>query len=113
MRLAEAVVQRIVQTGNAAFSLRGVACMSQCKRSCIMSLSAPGGFTYVFGDLDPERPDHVDALLELVSRYRGVVEGFLERNERPESLRENILGRLPPIKSTSALITPLDMGPEV
>lgn len=111
MRLAEAVLQRIVQTGDVSFGLRGVACMSQCKRSCITSLSAQGRFTYIFGDLDPERSNHVDDLLELISRYRVAVEGFLERNERPESLRANILGRLPPVKSTSSLVTSFDAVP--
>ena len=34
--------------------VRGVYCMSQCKRSCVVSFTAPDRFTYTFGDLDPK-----------------------------------------------------------
>lgn len=106
-RLAQAVLTLQKVTGGSAISLRGVQCMSQCKRPCIASLSGPNRFTYVFGDLDPENADHIDALFELVALYGVAQEGFLERRERPEALRSNILGRLPPITSTSHLVTPL------
>lgn len=82
--------------------------MSQCKRPCIASLSARECFTYVFGDLDPDRADHVDVLLEFVSLYNAATEGFLKRKDRPESLRANILGRFPPIDSNSPLVTYLN-----
>ena len=107
MRLAEAVLQRIVETGEVAFDLRGVACMSQCKRSCVASLGANGRFSYIFGELDPEKICHANALIELPRLYLAAPEGFLDRLERPEALRANILGRLPPMCSTSSLVTPL------
>jgi predicted metal-binding protein len=88
-----------------AITLRGVRCMSQCKRPCIASFSAPECFTYVFGDLDPDRTDHIDALFEFASLYGLASEGFLKRDERPEVLRASILGRLPPIESNSPLVT--------
>ena len=102
-RLAQAVLDRI--DGKKVFELRGVRCMSQCKRPCIASLSARECFTYVFGDLDPDRADHVDALLEFVSLYNAATEGFLKREDRPEALRASILGRFPPIDSNSPLVT--------
>ena len=102
-RLAQAVLDRI--DGEKGVALRGVRCMSQCKRPCIASVSAPECFTYVFGDLDPARADHVDALLEFVSLYNAATEGFLKREERPEALRASILGRFPPIDSNSPLVT--------
>lgn len=79
--------------------------MSQCKRSCIVSLTASERFTYVFGDLDPENDAHVDALFELVARYNAAAEGFVERKDRPEPLQASILGRLPPLGSQSQLIS--------
>ncbi|QPH53310.1 DUF1636 family protein [Pontivivens ytuae] len=107
-RLADAVLARLAdQTERPALRIRGVSCMSQCKRPCVVSLSASDQFTYVFGDLDPEAPDHVDALLALVPLYREAEEGFLRREERPEALRARILGRLPPPDTTSDLVTPL------
>ncbi|MFT5867361.1 MAG: putative metal-binding protein [Gammaproteobacteria bacterium] len=107
VRLAQHILARNVEVTPGIVALRGVRCMSQCKRPCIASLCGHGRFTYVFGDLDPERSDHVDALLELVERYRTAPEGFLERQDRPEPLRANILGRLPPMNSASGLITHL------
>jgi len=36
----------------------------------------------------------------------------LKRYERPEALRSNILGRLPPLRIGSSLVTPLDNRPQ-
>ena len=108
-RLAEAIHSQIGGLAKAGVALRGVKCMSQCKRPCIVSLSQDDKFTYVFGDLDPDEPAHIEALIELVERYNKAPEGFLERRDRPELLRANILGRLPPIRSASPLVSRLDL----
>ncbi|MFN3644242.1 MAG: DUF1636 domain-containing protein [Gemmobacter sp.] len=105
-RLAAAVLAAAIRQRVAA-DLRGVRCMSQCKRPCVVSLTAPGGFTYVFGDLDPADPAHAQAVLNLVPLYRAALEGFLPREARPEPLRAGILARLPPIATTSGLTVPL------
>ncbi|KMW58767.1 hypothetical protein AIOL_003747 [Candidatus Rhodobacter oscarellae] len=107
-RLAKAIHARLDELIAAGATLRGVTCMSQCKRPCIVSLCQDERFTYVFGDLDPERPEHIDALLDLVARYKEAPEGFLGRTDRPEPLRANILGRFPPTRSASLLVTHLD-----
>lgn len=107
-RLAQRVQQERGGIADTQLTLRGVECLSQCKRSCVVSLSAHGRFTYVFGELDPENPEHVAALFELVAQYKRAPEGFLARHERPEALRSNILGRLPPMNSASQLVTHLD-----
>ena len=104
-RLAEAVCATARHECPAR--LRGVRCMSQCKRSCVVSLTAPGAFTYLFGDLDPEDPAHVQAILDLIPLYTAAPEGFLRRDARPEPLRASILGRLPPIGTCSDLVTDL------
>ena len=106
-RLAQVVVTQLGARAATQPKLRGVQCMSQCKRPCIASLSSHDRFTYVFGDIDPENPEHVDALFELVVRYKTTPEGFLKRRERPEALRSNILCRLPPLRTGSSLVTPL------
>ncbi len=102
-RLADAL-RRTSYPKKAGLQLRGVRCMSQCKRSCVISLTAPGAFTYVFGDLDPEDAAHVQAILDLLPLYQREPEGFLARNVRPEPLRASILGRLPPIGSQSSVV---------
>lgn len=90
--------------------LRGVRCMSQCKRPCVVSLSAPERFTYLFGDLSPADQTHVTALFDLVQSFSASEDGFLERKERPLPLRASILGRLPPLESRSTLVS--DLGPQ-
>ena len=110
-RLAKNVIKQLEQSTSTEVSLRGIQCMSQCKRPCIASLSSCDRFTYVFGDLDPENTDHIDALLALVALYEKAPEGFIERRNRPEALRSNILGRIPPLSSTSELVTQLSAVP--
>ena len=84
--------------------LREVKCMSQCKRACIVSLTAQDSFTYIFGDVDPNQTKYAQELLELVSIYSKANEGFMRRRDRPDLFRSNILGRLPPINSKSDLV---------
>ena len=84
--------------------LRGVECMSNCKRACILSLTSLNGFTYMFGDIDPNRSEYVKSLKDLISTYKSRPAGFLRRRERPESFRSNILGRLPPINSKHLIV---------
>jgi predicted metal-binding protein len=105
-RLAHALCDLIALQGCDA-SLRGVRCMSQCKRACVVSLTAPDAFTYIFGDLDPTDPAHLQAILDLIPLYRAAPEGFLTREARPAPLRAAILGRLPPLGTASDLVTPL------
>lgn len=108
-RLAQRVADKLARDGSPQMQLRGVQCMSQCKRSCIVSLAAEGRFTYVFGELDPDNDTHVDALFELVAQYAKVPEGFLERKDRPAPLQADILGRLPPQNSQSPLVSELTL----
>jgi predicted metal-binding protein len=79
--------------------------MSQCKRPCTIALSAPGRFTYLFGDLDPET--HAADVLAVAVSYSNSETGFLTRPARPEVLRAGILGRIPPENHESDLIEPL------
>ena len=81
--------------------------MSNCKRACILSLTSLNGFTYMFGDIDPNRSEYFKSLKDLVSTYKSRPAGFLRRRERPESYRSNILGRLPPINSKHLIVKKL------
>ncbi len=107
-RLAQAVLARLAAAPyRPNIRLRGVRCMSQCKRPCVAALTAPGRFAYLFGDLDPANPEHADALMALAPLHAAAPEGFLRREERPEALRARILGRLPPDETASDLVSPL------
>ena len=105
-RLARKVHQEL--GNNKLVKLRGVECMSNCKRACILSLTSLNGFTYMFGDIDPNRSEYVKSLKDLISTYKSRPAGYLRRRERPESYRSNILGRLPPIKSEHLIVKKLE-----
>ena len=106
-RFARALAAAIAEQGGdlPAFVARGVRCMSQCKRACTVSLTAPGAFTWLFGDLDPEA--HADDVLALVRIYAQSPDGFMARADRPPPMRAGVLGRLPPIGSVHEIIEPL------
>lgn len=106
-RLAERVAIEHAKHCQPPMKVRGVRCMSQCKRPCIVSLSAPEGFTYMFGDLDPFNETHIASLFELVEKYAASADGFLERKERPKEFQANILGRFPSLESHSSLVSEL------
>lgn len=106
-RLAETMLSRLTLEIRQMVDLRGVRCMSQCKRACVASLGAPGCFSYTFGDLDPSSETQIEALLELPTLFAAAPEGFLQRHERPEPLQARIIGRLPPLDTQSALVTSL------
>lgn len=71
-------------------------CLSVCARPCGIALRAPGKFTYVFGDLEPDKTE--SAVIECASLYRRAPCGFLPREERPHVLRNGILARIPPLE---------------
>ena len=105
-RLAEAIHARFAESDAArrGIALRGVRCMSQCKRSCTIALSGPGKYTLLFGDLDPSTD--AEAILQLAAQYAEQPDGYVERNRRPVSLRAGILGRIPPLDITGEAIDP-------
>ena len=106
-RLARAVLARFAESEAARLGmrLRGVTCMSQCKRPCTIALSGPDRFTYLFGDLDPET--NAPEVLAVAAAYATAEAGFLPRHARPEVLRAGILGRVPPLGHAGDLIEPL------
>lgn len=103
-RLAQSILAR---ADDLPVKLRGVNCLSQCKRSCAIALSGAGRFTYVFGDLDPEAADHIDAVVDVSRLYTETPDGLMMREDRPAPLKTGILGRVPPLGATSDLIVPL------
>lgn len=87
-----------------AFGLRGIHCMSQCKRPCVIAFSAPEKFTLIFGDLNSETDQF--AVLALARQYAESSDGLIPRSERPECLRAGILGCVPPLDYGGELLVP-------
>lgn len=75
--------------------VRAVQCLSVCKRPCTVALSAPGRYTYLFGDVDAA--GGIVDLLACIETYRRQEHGYMLWRERPESLRRGILARIPPL----------------
>ena len=86
-------------------SLRGIKCMSNCNRACVLTLASDDGFTYMFGDIDPNKPEYLKSLIDLILIYKSKPDGFLHRRERPDLFRSNIVGRFPPKNSLSSTVT--------
>ncbi len=111
LRLAQVVADAFPDSTAArrGIRLRGVNCMSNCKRPCTIALSAPGRFTYLFGDLDPTL--HAGDVLSVAAAYAEAEGGYLPRPVRPEALRAGILGRIPPLGFAGDLVEPLSLTP--
>ena len=71
-------------------------CLSVCPRPCGIALASPESWTYIFGDQKSEGTEQ--DILECVSLYLKVQNGFMVRSTRPKSLQSSILGRVPPIE---------------
>ncbi|MEO1457946.1 MAG: DUF1636 family protein, partial [Pseudomonadota bacterium] len=76
-------------------AVRGVHCLSQCKRPCAIAVSGADRFTYLFGDLDPDAD--AAAVVARAQRYAESAHGFMARDARPLPMRAGVLGRVPPL----------------
>lgn len=74
--------------------IRPTQCLSVCKRVCTISYTAEGGYTYLFGDLDPEAD--ITDILAMAGKIAEAEFGFVPWKERPEAIRKGILARVPP-----------------
>ena len=76
--------------------LRGVECLSACKMGCSVALQAPGKWSYVYGNLDPDL--HADDILRGAALYAASADGVVVWRDRPEVFRKQSLARLPPLE---------------
>lgn len=103
VHLARAIDAELARRGVRDVARRDIYCQSQCKRACTVAFA--GGaqrFTFLFGDLDPEK--HAGDVIDAFLAYRDRPDGFLARAERPASLREGILARIAPPGWTGELV---------
>lgn len=92
-RLAEALDHALGGAGDIA--VETVECLSVCKRPCTVALTAPGRWTYIYGDLDPET--EAAALVAFARRYGETHDGIVPWKERPATFRRGVVARLPPL----------------
>jgi predicted metal-binding protein len=81
------------------FDIREVECMSACSHSCAVSFAAAGKYTYLFGDLPPNEPESVEAVLECAGQYYSKPDGLLPWSERPQALKKGVLAKIPPLEN--------------
>ncbi|MDT3380386.1 DUF1636 domain-containing protein [Labrys portucalensis] len=76
--------------------LQPVECLGNCKRSCTVALSAPGTWTYVFGDLTAESgPD----ILTGIGLLAHSTDGLMPWRGRPEVFKRSMIARIPPLST--------------
>lgn len=76
------------------FRIEPVECLSACKKACAIALTAPGKYSYILAHLDTS---HVEDILALAETYREKGDGVIKKIDRPESLRDKVQGRIPPL----------------
>ncbi|MBV1706855.1 MAG: DUF1636 family protein [Hyphomicrobiales bacterium] len=73
-----------------------VECLSVCKRPCTVALSAPGKWTYVYGDLVAETATAI--ILAGAALYGAAPDGIVAWRSRPDALKRGVVARLPPLE---------------
>lgn len=71
----------------------GVECLSACNTGCAVSLTKPGGWSYVYGRLTL---DDVPAILEGAGKYAASPDGIVPWRDRPTVFRKQSIARIPP-----------------
>ncbi|GEL51343.1 DUF1636 domain-containing protein [Acetobacter tropicalis] len=70
-----------------------VECLSACNNGCVVALSAPGRWSYVYGRLtEADAPE----ILAGAEAYAATSDGLVPWRQRPQIFRKQSLARLPP-----------------
>jgi predicted metal-binding protein len=81
--------------GDAAVAVVPVECLSVCRRPCTVAFSAPGKWTYVYGDLSAEGAAPV--LAEAARLYAAAPDGLIPWKLRPDPVKRGVVARVPPL----------------
>ncbi len=88
-------MQEVCEKRDLPFDLHPAECLSNCKSGCSIALNGAGKWGYVYGNVDPK--SMIDDLCELADKYAQSEDGIVAWRERPESLRRNVIARIPPL----------------
>jgi len=86
------------------FRVQPVKCLSSCKRGPTAAIVRPGGWSYVFGQLDIESAP--EALQQGAALLGGSADGLMPWQGRPDTLKRNMVARIPPFDFTPPEATP-------
>ena len=79
---------------DASIDVRGVECLSVCKRPVTIGFASAGKWTYVYGDFGP---DDANGLIAGARQFAAAPDGLIPWKERPDSLKRGVVARLPPV----------------
>jgi predicted metal-binding protein len=89
--LAEATARAADGTG---ITVRRVRCLANCNRGLSAAMRRDGGWTYVFGYLDPITA--ADTLIAGAKLFAQAPDGLMPWRGRPEALKRGLIARTPP-----------------
>jgi predicted metal-binding protein len=93
-RLHDALTEaQRLQHGTPRFRIVEAECLSNCNRGCSVALTAPGRWSYIYGDLGLAA---VDDLIAGAARYAATEDGLVPWRERPVIFRKGVIARIPP-----------------
>ena len=76
-----------------------VECLSVCKRPCTIAFSAPGKWTYVYGDF---AADSAAEILSAAALYAAAPDGLIPWAQRPAALKKGVVARIPSFATSLA-----------
>jgi predicted metal-binding protein len=88
-------IKAVTAENDGPIQVRRVQCLSVCKRPTTVAVSSSDGYTFLFGDLQPEG---AAAVVSFAKSYQGSTYGLVPWRERAEILRKGIVARLPPLR---------------
>jgi predicted metal-binding protein len=76
------------------FEVIPVECLSVCKRPVTIGFSAPGKWSYIYGDFPPE--SSADTIFAAAQLYADAPDGLIPWRERPDAIKRGVVARIPP-----------------
>ena len=75
-------------------AVKGVSCLSNCKKGCTIVLQAPARWTYIYGNINPV--SDLEQLCTGIAAYIESNDGVVPWKERVALFRKNSIARIPP-----------------
>ncbi|MBS9720595.1 DUF1636 domain-containing protein [Tianweitania sp. BSSL-BM11] len=89
VRLLEAVSEA---ARNTDISVKSAGCLGNCRRGISVAMLRPGGWSYLFGELEETSADDILAGAALFATSS---DGFMPFGARPEALKRGLIARIP------------------
>ena len=75
-------------------TVKGVSCLSNCKKGCTIVLQAPARWTYIYGNINPV--SDLEQFCTGIAAYIESNDGIVPWKERVTLFRKNSIARIPP-----------------